>query len=308
MAESFFPTELYERIIDYVGQAVDTEMLRACALVSRSWYPRARSHLVRQVVLVDRQHALGFARMVCSGRGPMGLADVGQMVEKLMVRGVEAGEATRQTTSMAKSGGNATTRRSLAHLGTCAAMLAGRARLDHLTYLGITRGDWRGLHPKIGDHLHAAFPRLRWLDLHDVQFVSTADFGRFLSVFTALLQLGVWMPAHARGTEEDARRAQFDAAAFTDRRKHMCLKRLTLNGSQSTKDVGEYLLATGLVQQLIEMRIGYYEQVPLAEVAPLILAATSLLGLDISLGRVGPDNHAGGVLAGRLLFVYSTTH
>ncbi|KZT67569.1 hypothetical protein DAEQUDRAFT_389361 [Daedalea quercina L-15889] len=211
MLDSVFPTELYERIIDYVGQAVDSPTLRVCALVSRTWYPRARLHLVRSVRLVDRQEVLAFTNMIRGGHGPLGLTDARGMVERLIVRGVES-ESNQATAK----GAEKKTRRSLVHLGTCAAMLAGRARLDNLTYLGIAEGDWRGLHPKIGMHLNAAFPRLRWLDLYNVQFLSTPDFGRFLCAFACLQQASVWVPARGQNATQNPSSTPFDPAAFID--------------------------------------------------------------------------------------------
>ncbi|KAH9840750.1 uncharacterized protein C8Q71DRAFT_741067 [Rhodofomes roseus] len=115
MSMSIFPTELYECIIDYVGQAEDAVTLRVCALVSQSWYPRARLHLVRSVVLCTRKEVLGFAQMVRHGRGPMGLVDVGNMVHKVILRGVEikAGDETKAIGADTTESASQTSRRSM---------------------------------------------------------------------------------------------------------------------------------------------------------------------------------------------------
>ena len=286
-SNSVFPTEVYERIIDRAGQAFDVPFLRTCALVSRSWYPRARYHLLRSVQLLNKSDVLSFVRMVRHGRGPMGLTNVGGMVGRLVIRGIEP-DATLEQQRMKDEVVNVPqprARRSLVHLGTCAAMLAGRAKLANLTYLGIADGEWKEMHRNVGLHLSAAFPNVHWVDLFNIKFRSTADLGRLLCSFNSLVHVGLWVSPRRQAAFQDSPRAQFDPTAFTDMKALSKLKRLTLNGRYSARDLGEYLIAMNVAIRLDELYIGYYEQVPLAEVAPLIRAATSLLGLDITLGN-----------------------
>lgn len=290
-SDSVFPTEVYERIIDYFGQAFDVPFLRACALVSRSWYPRARFHLLRSIQLHSKTDVLSFTQMVRRGRGPMGLTNVAGMVERMMVRGTEPNatpvEDVKKET--AEDVPRVRMRRSLVHLGTCAAMLAGRAKLNNLTYLGIADGEWRDMHRNVGSHLSAAFPKVRRVDLFNVKFRSTADFGRFLCAFNSLVHIGFWVNPRGQGALQGGPRTQFNPDVFMHtnaRRALQNLRKLTLNGQKSTRELGEYFLATGVAEQLDELWIGYYERVPLAEVAPLISAATSLLGLDITVESI----------------------
>lgn len=285
-SNSVFPTEVYERIIDRAGQAFDVPFLRTCALVSRSWYPRARYHLLRSVQLLNKAHVLSFVRMVRHGRGPMGLTNVRGMVDRLIIRGIEPDVIQEGKKDEVVNVPRSRARRSLVHLGTCAAMLAGRAKLANLTYFGITDGDWKEMHRNVGLHLSAAFPNVRWVDLFNVKFRSTADLGRFLCSFNSLVHVGFWVSPRRQAAFQDSPRAQFDPTAFTDMKALSKLKRVTLNGRYSARDLGEYLVATNVATRLAELYIGYYEQVPLTEVAPLIRAATSLLGLDITLGNI----------------------
>ena len=193
-SDSVFPTEVYERIVDYAGQAFDVPFLRACALVSRAWYPRARYHLLRSVQLQNKSDVLSFTRMVRHGRGPMGLTIVGEIVGRIVIRGVEpdGGSAHDKTKTKGETVDvpRPRMRRSLVHLGTCAVMLAGRAKLDNLTYLGIADGEWKDMHRNVAMHLGAAFPKVEWVDLFNVKFHSTAKLGRFLSAFSSQVHVG----------------------------------------------------------------------------------------------------------------------
>lgn len=293
-SDTAFPTEVYELIIDYAGQAIDVPFLRACALVCRSWYPRARYHLLRSVQLLNKSDVLSFVRMVRHDRGPMGLTNVKEMVNRLFIRGTEpnANEAQEGKKDEVVDVLRSRSRRSLVHLGTCAAMLAGRAKLYNLTYLGIADGEWKDMHRNVGLHLSAAFPRVQWVDLFNVKFRSTTDFGRFLCAFKSLVHLGFWVSPRRQAAFKDDQGAPFNPVTFTDVKALTNLKRLTLNGRYSTRKLAEYFIATGLATQFIELKLGYYEHIPLAEVAPLIGAATSLLGLDIALDRMDRDASA----------------
>lgn len=52
---SVFPTEIYERIIDFVASKRSSQyILTACSLTCRSWFPRSRLHLYSWVALSSR--------------------------------------------------------------------------------------------------------------------------------------------------------------------------------------------------------------------------------------------------------------
>ncbi|KAH9925099.1 uncharacterized protein B0H18DRAFT_1009809 [Fomitopsis serialis] len=61
---AIFPTEVFERIIDYVWPDQTRRTLMACMFVCRAWFPRARVNLIYEIILRHPRQLRLFAQLV----------------------------------------------------------------------------------------------------------------------------------------------------------------------------------------------------------------------------------------------------
>ena len=154
------PPEVWDMIIDYLLDEPRT--LISCAFVCKTWFPRCRKHLSQSVVRVASHHDV--LRLSAYVRAHHTFAKR----EFVTIRG----------------GAD----RSLSHLPTFSALLAGR--MPRLESLVVECGVWRYGMTDAGFFTRvASFASISRLTLNDVSFPSTSIFARFVFSFERLVEL-----------------------------------------------------------------------------------------------------------------------
>ncbi|KAH9841039.1 uncharacterized protein C8Q71DRAFT_435319 [Rhodofomes roseus] len=173
---SRLPTEICGRIIDHVAAGLDLGYrnlvgnqdllaLQSCALVCRDWYFHTWYHLRRRVTLRDRNDVRSLSRTL---RERPRLRGVVQQV-------VISGHTPRQRSLMQ-------------HLGTFAAMLAGK--LPELLMITIQDAEWTIGLMRVEDFGYlAAFHLVHTLTIFEVTVSSIAQLARLISALPALREL-----------------------------------------------------------------------------------------------------------------------
>ncbi|KAF9807534.1 hypothetical protein IEO21_08175 [Rhodonia placenta] len=227
--------EVWERVLDHLWY--DQETLKACTLVCRAWYPRARFHLLRTVILRERHHVYRLAKLV--------------QKDKDMVMGAFYAHAVRGV--ILQGGSTPEVRIPVPHLATFATALAGK--LLALDEVALCNAEWISDSSFVNTSLHlSAFHSVTRLVLQAVTFPNIHTFRRLICAFPRLGYLECWGVKFTNpGIAEAAPRYPWI---------HSSLSRLYLN-TTSMGTITDLLLATGIASRLHTIILGYWEFIPI---------------------------------------------
>ncbi|KAH9916521.1 uncharacterized protein B0H18DRAFT_846002, partial [Fomitopsis serialis] len=171
-----FPVEVCERIIDHIATGWDINYsvltdephlstLTSCALVCQDWYFLTWYHLHQRIRLRDRKGVLSLSRTL---RAKPRLREV---VQQVVISGASPGE-----------------REAIPHLGTFAAMLAGKT--PKLSSIVIADAEWTigSVRTEDIDYL-AAFSSIETLFIRNVTLSSVTQLSRLVSALPGLTAL-----------------------------------------------------------------------------------------------------------------------
>lgn len=233
------PIEVWECVIDHLWD--DHRTLIACVLVCRTWYPRSRLHILGCVAFNDTKQIHQLAKLA-----RMSSPDT-DLIRRVIFRGgLRPGE-----------------HRPVPHLGTFAAMLAGR--LTNLGMLCVANADWQPsmLQPDVFLNL-SIFTSITELSLNDVRMPSAQTFGQLVCALPNLQALYVGDLAFSSCDPD----LKFNPAFFIRRAPHMKLTSLWLGGI-SMSPIIDFLVSTTFSTNLKSIFLGPHKPIQIQDVQVL---------------------------------------
>ncbi|KAI0647585.1 hypothetical protein C8Q79DRAFT_636548 [Trametes meyenii] len=166
-SRGILPPELYDATIDYLED--DVESLRACGLACKTWLPRSRFHLFRNVRLRHADDVVRFRALVASVPG------IAHYVRKLSLVADYAG-VTAEGAALEDDG----------WVNDTAELLP---LFTGVTTLALARVRWHALNDETRAAFAGVFKSVRRLFLFEVSFNASRDVIAFLSGFPMLQEL-----------------------------------------------------------------------------------------------------------------------
>ncbi|KAH9926679.1 uncharacterized protein B0H18DRAFT_1118759 [Fomitopsis serialis] len=175
-SNSRFPVEVWERVIDFIAMTLGPDYvnikrdpnwstLRSCALVCRDWYYLTLYHLFQDIQLRGRKQLVALYKTL-----------------------QERPHFRKGVRHVAISGASLAERRPVQHLGTFAAMFAGK--LPNASIFAIKYALWTvGSVPIKGIRCLAAYPSVHTLYIDNVTLSSVAQLAHLVSVLPGLRRL-----------------------------------------------------------------------------------------------------------------------
>ncbi|KZT04941.1 uncharacterized protein LAESUDRAFT_782067 [Laetiporus sulphureus 93-53] len=204
------PADVWENVIDHIRD--NSNALTACTLVCRTWYPRSRFYLLREVWF----HSQGDVR-ICS-RMLKKTPQLSKRVEQMIIQGsAHLGEQKPEP---------------VPHLSTAAMMLA--RKVPRLKKLSIWQTST--IHRDTFLHLFA-FTSISHLNLASVMFPSIAVFGLLICALRSLIGLDCWGLTFMQGT--------LNSTVFGAHRDPVKIRELSLNGT-GLGEVIKFFVSTGI--------------------------------------------------------------